>query len=110
MLQLSRELEEAAHVAGASVLHAFRRIVVPLLVPALVGVLIWVGLHSLREFSVAVMLQSGRNEVLSTVLYSYWNSGKAQYATAIAVSLMVILGGLVLLTGRLSSQRAIAPS
>ena len=54
--------------------------------------------------------KSGRNEVLSTVLYSYWNSGKAQYATAIAVSLMVILGGLVLLTGRLSSQRAVVSS
>jgi iron(III) transport system permease protein len=107
MLQLNRELEEAAQVAGASVLHAFRRVVVPLLAPALVGVLIWVGLHSLREFSVAVMLQSGRNEVLSTVLYSYWNSGKAQYATAIAVALMVFLGALVLLTGRLTSQREV---
>jgi iron(III) transport system permease protein len=105
MLQLNRELEEAAQVAGASMLRAFRRIMAPLLAPALVGVLIWVSLHSLREFSVAVMLQSGRNEVLSTVLYSYWNSGKAQYATAIAVSLMVFLGALVLLTGRLTSRR-----
>jgi iron(III) transport system permease protein len=88
------------------VLTAFRRIIVPLLIPALTGVLIWVGLHSVREFSVAVMLQSGRNEVLSTVLYSYWNSGKAQYATAIAVSLMVFLGALVLVTGRLTAQRS----
>jgi len=105
MLQLNRELEEAAHVAGASVLNAFRRVLVPLLAPALVGVLIWVGFHSLREFSVAVILQSGRNEVLSTVLYSYWNSGKAQYATAIAVMLMVFLGILVLFAGRLTSHR-----
>ncbi|HEY8694960.1 MAG TPA: iron ABC transporter permease [Chloroflexota bacterium] len=105
MLQVSRELEEAAQVAGATVRHTFRRIIVPLLSPALVGVLIWVGFHSVREFSIAVILQSGSNRVLSTVLYGYWNSGQAQYATAIAVSLMVVLAALVLLAGRLTSHR-----
>lgn len=105
MLQLSRELEEAAHVAGATVRHTFRRVIVPLLWPALVGVFVWVAFHSLREFSVAVILQSGDNRVLSTVLYGYWNSGQAQYATAIAVSLMVFLAGLVFLTGKLTSTR-----
>jgi iron(III) transport system permease protein len=105
MLQLSRELEEAAHVAGATVQHTFRRIIIPLLSPALVGVLIWVAFHSIREFSIAVILQSGSNRVLSTVLYGYWNSGQAQYATAIAVSLMVLLGILVVLAGRITSHR-----
>ena len=105
MLQVSRELEEAAHVAGATVRHTFRRIIVPLLSPALVGVLVWVGFHSVREFSIAVILQSGNNRVLSTVLYGYWNSGQAQYATAIAVSLMVFLGILVVLAGKLTSHR-----
>jgi iron(III) transport system permease protein len=106
MLQLSRELEEAAQVAGATMRGTLRRVVVPLLTPALVGVLVWVAFHSLREFSIAVMLQSGNNKVLSTVLFGYWNSGQAQYATAIAVSLMVLLGILVLLAGRLMSRRA----
>ena len=105
MLQVSRELEEAAQVAGATVRHTFRRIIVPLLSPALVGVLIWVAFHSVREFSIAVILQSGSNRVLSTVLYGYWNSGEAQYATAIAVSLMVLLAVLVVLAGRLTSHR-----
>lgn len=105
MLQLSRELEEAAQVAGATVRHTLRRVIVPLLSPALVGVFIWVAFHSLREFSVAVMLQSGDNKVLSTVLYGYWNSGQAQYATAIAVSLMVALALLVVVSGRLTSSR-----
>ncbi len=105
MLQVSRELEEAAQVAGATVRHTFRRVIVPLLTPALVGVLVWVAFHSLREFSIAVMLQSGNNKVLSTVLFGYWNSGQAQYATAIAVSLMVLLAVLVVLTGKLTSHR-----
>src|SRR5579883_448581 len=105
MLQLSKELEEAAHVAGATVRSTFKRVIVPLLSPALVGVFIWVAFHSLREFSIAVVLQSGDNKVLSTVLYGYWNSGQAQYATAIAVSLMVLLAIMVFVTGRFTSAR-----
>ena len=56
------------------------------------------------RLSSAVILQSGSNRVLSTVLYG-WNSGQAQYAPAIAVSLMVVLGILGLLAGRLTSHR-----
>lgn len=110
MLQVSRELEEAAHVAGATMRHTFRRVIVPLLSPALVGVMIWVAFHSIREFSIAAILQSGNNRVLSTVLYGYWNTGQAQYATAIAVSLMVFLGILVILAGRLTRHRVEASS
>ncbi|HWP29318.1 MAG TPA: hypothetical protein VNM50_07250 [Chloroflexota bacterium] len=79
--------------------------VFPLLLPAIIGVFIWVAVHSLREFSISAMLQSGRNEVLSTVLYSYWNSGKGQYAAAIAACLMVLLGILVALMGRVTEPR-----
>ena len=95
VLQLHRELEEAASVAGASLLTTFRRVVAPLVKPAIFALLIWVVVHSLREFSVAVMLASRRNEVLSTVLFSFWDRGHPELASAIAVSLMLVLGSLV---------------
>ena len=93
MLQIGAELEEAALVARASMLDNIRRIVIPLLRPTLIAVLTWVLVHSLREFSVSVMLQSGRNEVLSTILYSFWENGKPERAAAIAVMLMMCLCG-----------------
>ena len=95
VLQIHRELEEAAAVAGASLLQNMRRVVVPLLKPTIVALLIWLVVHSLREFSVAIMLVSRDNEVLSTILYSLWDQGQAGRAAAIAVLLMLILGALV---------------
>jgi iron(III) transport system permease protein len=95
LLQIGRELEEAASVARASVLQNVQRIVIPLLRPTLIAVMIWVFVHSVREFSIAVMLQSGRNEVLSTILYSFWENGSSARTAAVAVMLMIALCILV---------------
>ncbi len=106
LLQIGRELEEAALVARASVLENVRRIVIPLLRPTLIAVLIWVLVHSVREFSTAVMLQSGRNEVLSTILYSFWENGSSERTAAVAVMLMIALFLLIAASSSLSRQRS----
>jgi len=82
-------------MAGASLLRTFRRIILPLLAPTVIAVIIWILVHSVREFSIAVILQSGRNSVLSTILYSYWDTGSPEHAAALAVLLMLLLLGLV---------------
>jgi iron(III) transport system permease protein len=102
VLQINRELEEAATVSGASLLQNLRRVVAPLLKGTIFAFLIWMIVHSLREFSVAVMLQSGRNEVLSTILFSFWETGEPERAAAIAVMLMGVLVLLVFAMGRLT--------
>ncbi|AJE46764.1 ABC transporter permease [Celeribacter indicus] len=91
VIQLHSELEEAGEMSGASNFQIIRRILVPLVRGTLVGLFIWIFVHSFREFSVAAMLQSGRNDVLSTVLYSYWESGQPDAAASIAVVMMVVL-------------------
>jgi iron(III) transport system permease protein len=95
LLQISSELEEAAAMAGASLLRTFWRIILPLLAPTVIAAIIWILVHSVREFSIAVMLQSGRNSVLSTILYSYWDTGSPEHAAALAVLLMLLLLALV---------------
>jgi iron(III) transport system permease protein len=95
LLQITGELEEAAAVAGASLLQTFKRIILPLLVPTIIAMIIWILVHSVREFSIAVMLQSGRNSVLSTILFSYWETGSPERAAALAVLLMLLLLALV---------------
>lgn len=91
VIQLHSELEEAGEMSGAGNFQIIRRILIPLVRGTLVGLVIWVFVHSFREFSVAAMLQSGRNDVLSTVLYSYWESGQPEAAASIAVVMMVVL-------------------
>jgi iron(III) transport system permease protein len=95
LLQISGELEEAAAVAGASLLRTLRQIILPLLLPTIVAMIIWIVVHSVREFSIAVILQSGHNSVLSTVLFNYWETGSPEHAAALAVLLMLLLLALV---------------
>jgi iron(III) transport system permease protein len=95
LLQIGSELEEAAATAGASTLQTLRGIVLPLLAPTIVALIIWILVHSVREFSIAVMLQSGHNSVLSTLLYNYWDTGSPEHAAALAVLLMIVLLCLV---------------
>lgn len=102
LIQISGELEEAAGMAGATVFQMLQRITMPLLSATTVALTIWVLVHSIREFSIAVMLQSGRNSVLSTILYSYWDTGSPERAAALAVLLMI---ALLVLVGILSLTR-----
>jgi iron(III) transport system permease protein len=95
ILQISSELEEAGVMSGASVWQNLARIVTPLLKPTIIALMIWMIVHSLREFSISVMLQSGKNEVLSTILFSFWQTGKPERAAAVAVSLMICLSLLI---------------
>jgi iron(III) transport system permease protein len=95
LLQISSELEEAAAVAGAALLRTFRQIILPLLLPTIIAMVIWILVHSVREFSIAVILQSGHNSVLSTVLFNYWETGSPEHAAALAVMLMLMLLALV---------------
>jgi iron(III) transport system permease protein len=109
MLQITGELEEAGAMAGASLLHVFRRIILPLLAPTIIAMIIWIVVHSVREFSIAVMLQSGRNSVLSTILFNYWETGSPERAAALAVLLMLLLLALIGILS-LVARRSDAPS
>jgi iron(III) transport system permease protein len=106
LLQIGRELEEAAMMSGGSVMQGMRRIVMPLLKPTLIAIMIWIAVHSLREFSIAVMLQSGKNEVISTILFSLWDTGKPDRAAAVAVVLMLCLGALIGMSNLLLRDRS----
>jgi iron(III) transport system permease protein len=105
LLQIGGELEEAAAIAGASTPRTLRRIVLPLLAPTIVALIIWILVHSVREFSIAVMLQSGHNGVLSTLLYNYWDTGSPEHAAALAVLLMIVLLCLVGVSSLLTRSR-----
>ena len=95
LLQINAELEESAIVSGATTARTVRSIIAPLLRPTIIAIVIWVAVHSIREFSIAVMLQSERNNVLSTILYNFWTTGSPAQAAAIATLLMLSLCALV---------------
>jgi iron(III) transport system permease protein len=95
--QIHIELEEAGKVSGASWATIMRRIIFPLLLPAFVGGWIWVASHSLRSFSVPLILSSKNSIVLSVVMWDLWNNGRAGPTAALGV--LLILGLAILAIG-----------
>ena len=78
---------------------ALRRIILPLIAPAILYTMLWVGLLSLREVSMALFLQRPQNTVLSTQIWTYWMSTKPAEAAALGTMLIVVVaaGFIVLL-------------
>jgi iron(III) transport system permease protein len=90
LLQIHQELEEAGAVSGAGRLRIIWKITTPLLMPSLVAGWIWVVAHSLRTFSVPLVLASDNNEVLSVWIWIYWQAGRIPEAAAIGVMLILL--------------------
>jgi iron(III) transport system permease protein len=104
VIQLHRDLEEAAQVGGVSWPKAFRYIVLPLLFPAIVSGWVFVALHSIREVSMALLLYSPDSRVISLLMWDTWHNGEVAIAAATGVLLMVAIG-FIILAGRLVDQR-----
>ncbi len=109
MIQLHPELEEAARTSGATPAYAVRRIVLPLMLPALVGAWVWVVAHVMRELSTALLLQGDSNATVSVQLWSYWSGGEPNKAAAVGVWLVVAMTVVTIVWQWLSERRAPLP-
>jgi iron(III) transport system permease protein len=104
MFALHKELEESAAMSGASWGMTFWRVVLPLLKPGLVAGWIYVVIVSIRELSSSILLYSPGSEVLSVMIWEYWQNGQYVELSALGVMLIVSLLCLALLE-RLASRR-----
>ena len=84
-LQVAPELEEASLIAGAGSLVTWRRILAPLLAPALGNCLLWVMIHAIRELAMTIMLYSSTSNVLSTQVWLLWEGGQMTELCALGV-------------------------
>jgi iron(III) transport system permease protein len=92
VLQVHKDLEDAAKVSGAPQWRVFWRVFFPLLQPAFVGVWIWTVLHVVRSAGKPLILTSGaENEVLAVLIWNMWDQGSIEGAAAIGTLLMLAL-------------------
>lgn len=91
IIQVHKELEQAAYVSGATRFSTLFSITLPLLMPAFAAGWIWVAVHALRAFSIPLMLGTRGTEVYSVVLWEYWDEGGAPLASALGVLLILVL-------------------
>ena len=106
LLQIHKELEEAAYVSGASPWRAMQRVIVPLLMPTFAGIWIWVVLHAVRVAGMPLILYEGpNNQVLSILIWNMWDDGYVPAVAAIGTLLMVALVLLTVVIRLLSFRR-----
>ncbi|HEY4134795.1 MAG TPA: iron ABC transporter permease [Alphaproteobacteria bacterium] len=92
ILQIHKDLEEAAHVSGAPQWRTMWRVFFPLMMPTFIGVFIWSMLQSVRSASVPLLLTEGsENEVLSVLVWRLWNQGDIGVVGAIGTVLILTM-------------------
>ena len=73
LAQIHPELEEAAFAGGLRVLQVMRKILLPLLKPALVYAWLWMALLCYRELTMASVLVTNQNNVtLPMIVWGLW--------------------------------------
>jgi len=95
MIQVHRELEEAAQVGGASTFRILSKVIAPLIKPGLIYAWIWTSLSAYRELTMAVFLSSPKSQVLSTYIWGQWHGGGLGDAAAIAIMMIAVMAPLV---------------
>ncbi|WP_370301771.1 ABC transporter permease [Pseudooceanicola sp.] len=96
--QMDPAMEEAAASTGARLGRRLRTIVLPLAAPSAAAGAILVFLTAVNELTVSALLWSSGTETLGVVIYNLEDSGETVMASALAMSivlLIVLLMGLV---------------
>ncbi len=103
LLELDREMEQAAASLGAGPLTIFRRIIFPNLLPAVIGGCGLAFSRALGEFGSLVLITGNipfDDQVASFYIYSQIESGDQAGAAAVSVFLLVLsLAALLILSG-----------
>ena len=102
LIELDREMEEAAASLGAGRMTIFRRIVFPHLLPALLSGVALAFARAIGEFGAVILIAGNlpfKTEVASLYVFQRINSGDETGAAALAVLLLVISLAVLLTIG-----------
>ncbi|WP_246659361.1 iron ABC transporter permease [Rhizobium sp. FY34] len=106
ILQIHKELEEAAGVAGAGPLTMLRRIMAPLLSPALVSGWLFIFLIATKELAVAALLSGPNSQVVAVGMYDLWVNGQGGELAAFGLVWAAVMTCLAFLFYALTKNKA----
>lgn len=90
MVQVSSELEKAAHVCGANWLKSFVSVLAPVLIPGLFAGWVIMFVSMMRELSASVMLYGFNHETMAVALYLLWDEALFQYVSILSLVMVAI--------------------
>jgi iron(III) transport system permease protein len=104
LIQLGSDLEEASKVCGGTWLHTFRRVILPLTMPALITVGLVGFISAARDISTVVLLGSGKSRTLSLLMLDFAAGAEFEKATVVAVIIVGLVVGAALFARALGGQ------
>jgi iron(III) transport system permease protein len=104
LVRINGEFDRAARSSGAGWWTVARRILLPILRPALLAAFVLMFITLLSDYDPVVFLQKPGTEVLGVTMLQYWQQGIVGPVAALAV-LQVVIVAVVLLLGALLLRR-----
>ncbi len=102
LMQIHKELEEAAWVCGRSLGGTIATIVLPLARPGVVAAMTLLFILSTRELGSSLFLYTSGSMVMSVQLLGYYEGGNMSITAAYSLVQMALLGVLIGVASRLS--------
>jgi iron(III) transport system permease protein len=107
--QIDPSIEEASAILGADAQYTFRRVTLPLIVPALLAGLIFSFTRHMTSLSAIIFLVSARWRIVTASILSEWEQGgvsiAAAYSTVIIVVVLISIGFLYFITRKVLKGR-----
>jgi iron(III) transport system permease protein len=108
MSQLDRNLDECALTLGATSAQTIRRVIMPLLRPAVVAALVYSFVRAITSVSAVIFLVSARHDMATSYIVGRVEIGEFGLAIAYASALIVLMGLAILVIQWAVGERRIA--
>jgi iron(III) transport system permease protein len=107
--QIDVSLEEASITLGASNFHTLRKVVLPLIKPAIFSGLVFAFVRSMTAISAVIFLVTAKTKLATTVILGRIEGGKlgiaTAYCTVLIVTMMLAIGIMYFLINRTTKQK-----
>lgn len=95
LIQIHRELDEAAQIGGATTGVVIARVLLPLMAPALLFTWLWTALLISRDLTVVMFLTTGSNLTIPYIIWSNFAFGQQGGAAVLSLLMLVVLLPLI---------------
>ena len=107
--QIDPSIEEASAIMGADAQYTFRKVTLPLIMPAILAGLIFSFTRHMTSLSAIIFLVSAKWRIVTASILSEWEQGgismAAAYSTIIIVFVLIAIGILYLVSGKMLKRR-----
>jgi iron(III) transport system permease protein len=95
LLQIHRELEEAAWICGKGLVGAIRTVVLPLARPGIMAAMALLFILAIRELGSSLFLYTSNTMVMAVLLLDYYEGGNLGITAAFSLVQTVLLGVVI---------------